>query len=208
MAIPYNGNIPQPTDLPSNSQPQILANFGSIKTLIDQDHVDFSGINPGQHNQVSLVNQAGLPVFNPLGMIGLYSATDGVTSKSELYINKTNASGIVQVPATESILGTTAAPSPNTYGNIGWTMLPSGIKLAWGTFTGAGFAQTQTLTANQAFATQILSIQFTIAGNSITAVNAIARLIGYPAANQFSVAVTDLAGNFSTAPVIYLAIGY
>ncbi len=212
MTLPsaYNPNIPQASDLLSVSQGNLLNNFGAIQALIDVDHVDFANTYAGQHNKVSLVNQASLPVFNPLGEIGLYSATDATTSQSELYINKTNASGIVQVAATESVLGTVSAPTSTT---PGWTMLPSGIKLAWGIGTGSssGIA-TVTLTGGQVFSTAMLSVQCTTSGTlgSLTVYDV--KLVSSSlTTNTFQVYVVQIVGgvaSYSSQPFTYLAIGY
>ena len=38
----YNQNIPQPADQLKNSQPQLLANFQEINTILDVNHVGFN----------------------------------------------------------------------------------------------------------------------------------------------------------------------
>lgn len=55
----YNPNIPQASDDPSDSQGQILTNFGQLNTLFDKDHVaynDATSADRGQHRKVSLIN--------------------------------------------------------------------------------------------------------------------------------------------------------
>ncbi len=222
MPIPYNATSPQPGDLLSTSQPQLLTNFGSINTLITQDHVTFAGAIPGQHNKVSLVglgNYPGaLPVFNPLGMIGLFAATDPNTTKGELYINKTIGGGapvIVQIAATESVLTNNATGSPalipGTKGATGWTMLPSGIKLVWGTADTVGGTKTVILAGNQAFSTTLLSVQATIITSDVTSLVYALKIAASPSPNQFIVTTSTAVTNSGT-PVnvsfMYLAIGY
>ncbi len=220
MPIPYNATSPQPGDLLSTSQPQLLTNFGSINTLITQDHETFTatpGI-PGQHSKVSLVVQSALPVFNPLGMIGMYSKLDAVTAKNELYINKTIGGGtpvIVQVAATESVLSNNASGSPalipGTKGATGWTMLPSGIKLVWGTADTVGGTKTVILAGTQAFSTTLLSVQATIITSDVTSLVYALKIAASPSPNQFIVTTSTAVTNSGT-PVnvsfMYLAIGY
>jgi hypothetical protein len=215
MAIPYNATSPQPGDLLSQSQNDLLTNFGSINTLITQDHITFTGINPGMHKQVSLVTQTVLPTFLA-GQVGMYSLLNNaipasISNQNELFINKTNASGIVQVPATASILGTSAAPVPGVNGGTGWTMLPSGIKLVWGTATTAGGTVTVTLAPPQSFSTTLLSLQGTIISSDVTSLVYAVRFKTSPNPNQFiaftSTAVTN-SGTFVNASFMYLAIGY
>lgn len=53
MGIPYNPSIPATNDDPADDQPLMQANFSSINTLINVDHVGFSNAQYGQHNQVT-----------------------------------------------------------------------------------------------------------------------------------------------------------
>lgn len=211
MPVPtnsYNDLIPQATDLLSNSQLSLLNNFGAIKTLIDVDHVDFSNAAGGQHNKVSLVVQSPAPTF-AAGQVGLYSFLSPVTAKNELYVNKTNNSGIVQIPSTASVLGT-SNPTPGASGNAtGWTMLPSGIKLVWGNFLGSGAVQTITIAGAQQFGTTILSVQLTVIDPATGFGQALARVVNFPTANSFRAVVSNPgATGFSATNVMYLAIGY
>lgn len=125
----YLNNIPQSTDQLSLSQGQILGNFVALGALAPALN-STSGLN-----WVQLPNQAANP---PTGSafaatdIGLYSFNNATSTKNELYINKTNASGTVRIPSTASILGSVASPA---VGSDGYTYLPSGIIIQWGTGT-------------------------------------------------------------------------
>lgn len=118
----YNAAIPQSTDLISNSQPQILANFSQLNTQYLADHDGFntgSGNGSGMHDQVTfLANQAApsLTRNGVAGVSGLYANTDG--SNSQLFFQ--NAAGSLQV--------TGKSQSAQT----GYTMLPGGFLLQWG----------------------------------------------------------------------------
>lgn len=138
----YNGTIPQGNDPLDISQPEILNNFGAIMTLIDNDHADFalgSGV-AGQHNRVSFIAQSASPptgtTVSPsflAGQVGVYTFFNATTSQNELYVNKLNQATTVQIPVTASVLSITSAPGNNVFG---WTYLPSGLLLKWGTQTG------------------------------------------------------------------------
>lgn len=120
----YNQNIPQPTDLLSVSQGDLLNNFMALQTLIDINHVDFASGDQGKHKFVTFPVQGAAPVFLG-GEVGLYNLLPGVpfplTGQNELFINKSNGTNI---PITAS-----AQASP------GWTYLPSGLVVKWGTAT-------------------------------------------------------------------------
>ena len=57
----YNPSIPQSTDIPSQSQSQLLTNFTQLNTVFSTNHVAFNNAtvaNRGKHNDVSLLQQA------------------------------------------------------------------------------------------------------------------------------------------------------
>lgn len=123
MALTYNNAIPQATDAFATSQPQILTNFASIESLIDVDHEDFASPEYGQHAKVTFPVQGSAPVF-AAGSVGLYNLNSSLTTLNELFL--TNSAG-----ATYPITGVEAATT-------GWTYLPSGLLLKWGTSAGNG----------------------------------------------------------------------
>jgi hypothetical protein len=54
----YNANIPQPGDLISQSQPQILTNFSQANTAFSVDHTAFDvALNQGKHKKSTYVEQ-------------------------------------------------------------------------------------------------------------------------------------------------------
>ncbi len=129
--MPYNGNIPQPTDQISQSQNQILDNFTAIQTVVAVNHVTFddpSG-NQGKHKWVSFPVQTGAPSF-AAGENGLYSLAynNNTTTKNEIFTHKQTSSGTQNIPFTAGILSANSAPATLT---PGWTYLPSGILLKW-----------------------------------------------------------------------------
>jgi hypothetical protein len=115
--MPYNANIPQPTDQLSQSQPQLLANFQALQTLIDVNHVDFASADQGKHKKVTFPVQNPAPAFIA-GEVGLYNFLSPLTTNNELYL--TNSAG-TSFPMTAK-LGA---------GN-GWSYLPSGLLIKWG----------------------------------------------------------------------------
>ncbi len=123
---PYDETIPQPTDTPAVSQPQILGNFAAISTLINVNHVDFDLADEGKHKWVSMPDQVAAPA-TAAGEVAIFGFTSVETAATELFFRRSSSG--TQVPMTERD-GTTA----------GWTMLPSGILMKWGTtgITGSG----------------------------------------------------------------------
>src|SRR5258708_7958425 len=129
----YISNIPQPTDLFSQSQSQILGNFGAIQTLIDVNHVDFAdATNQGKHNFVSFYPQVSTPTLNNTTDVIAYGMVSTLTSQNEMFISKVNQVTVTQICATGSVLSTNSSPGT---ASAGWTYLPSGILMKWGTGT-------------------------------------------------------------------------
>lgn len=136
----YNANIPQPTDLLSASQPQILANFQALQTLIDVNHVDFASGNQGKHAFVEMPVQFPVPV-TIAAEVGLYCQTSAITAQPELVFSRQFGS---TAPAAVQITEFTSAG----WTNPGWARLPSGILLKWHSGIGFGGATTKVVNVN------------------------------------------------------------
>jgi hypothetical protein len=204
----YQANIPQPNNLLSQSQDDILNNFQAIQTLIGVNHVNFNDADQGKHKWVTFPQQGAIP---PAGSafgateLGLYNAINATTAHNELYINKTNQATVVQVPMTASTLSTNSAPAANT---AGYTLLPSGILLRWGSFTGITGLSTVTLSGG-ILPTGIISVQLTPYDPGATDVNFAVRLANIISGTQFNVFVSSRTSTgTATGGFQYLVIGY
>ena len=62
MTFPVNGSIPQPNDIPSVSQGQLLDNFNNLVGWGAVDHIAYGAMNSGEHAQITL------PANNPAGV--------------------------------------------------------------------------------------------------------------------------------------------
>jgi hypothetical protein len=169
----YIYNIPQPTDKLSISQGQILGNFTVLGAIAGNGTASSSSINdnPGQSgfNWIYFANQTSIPPVGSLftsGSVALYSAPDTFSTQNELYVNKLNKSGIVQVPLSASILGAVATPGS---GSQGWTYLPSGVMIMWGTFASGSTSTGNFLVpvpAGFPYFSQIFNVQLSATTNS------------------------------------------
>jgi len=213
MAIPAYQLIPQPTDTLSQSQEDIFNNFTAINGLIDVNHVDFSdGVNYGKHNVAEFPVQSVAPTF-AAGEVGLYNLLPvspyPLTGVDEMFINKQNSAAAVQIPMTASILSTNSGPLA---GSSGWTYLPSGILLKWGTVSGVVVNSPGTVTLPVATSIPVFNNIFTVFttqyytgsptamfGNTIAAGNYVPT--------GFSIYVTSV-GSTGPIAIAYLAIGY
>jgi hypothetical protein len=193
----YQSNIPQPTDQLDISQGDLLGNFTAVNTYVNVNHVPFGSSDQGKHAFVTFPIQTVVPSFNA-GEEGLYNKQ--LSSVSELYVNKQFNGSAVQIPMTASILSTSAPVS----GGPGWTYLPSGIYLTWGTMTVNG---NTTITLASPPPTQILSVMLTPITGSSSYVDAQVVVNAIISRTQFSV-VGTINGAATNVTVGYLVLGY
>lgn len=199
----YNPSIPQPTDLLSNSQQQILNNFGSLDSTFAINHFKFSDgtANLGKHNFSEYVSRT--PLMSPIapciaGEVSLYAIASGQT---QLYA--TSDAGGQQYQLTRCIdasFGTFKASNP------GWTFLPGGMLLQYGQATSSGttFPNT-TVTFPVTYTGVVFSVNCTI----ITTVDSRFFVEIYDLSNnQFRAVTRDSAGTkISGISFSWMAIG-
>src|SRR5215475_2350101 len=118
----WNPNIPQATDALSQSQADILANFQALDSLFDG----------GVQNFVLFPVQTSDPTTSSTE-VALYSKIDSATSNQELFFRRTSS-------------GQTIDCTGSNQATSGWSYLPSGLLIKWGTGT-----TTQNTLATQAF---------------------------------------------------------
>lgn len=122
----YTENIPQPTDQINNSQPQLLANFQAIDTLVNVNHVDFddpSG-NQGKHKWCAFPGPT--PEYDPPvveGEVTLFNSIGFTTQVNELTIIK---SDMTEYFISESNL---SYGLPQASG--GFSRFASGVLMTW-----------------------------------------------------------------------------
>lgn len=183
----YTVNIPQPNDKLSSSQPQILQNFQALNTYTSVDHVALNAANQGKHKTATFPTAAA-PAAAGAAEVGLYSANGPTSGVPELFINKT----ATQVPFTESSKAAT-----------GWTWLPSGVQLMWGT----GVAGTAVVFPAGGFSNAAFVVNVTLNDNPAN-MHFIEVATGTLTAAGFNTRAYTRNGNVGTPPFYYIAIGY
>jgi hypothetical protein len=209
----YLSNIPQANDQLSVSQGNILGNFTALGAIAGNGNPASGSLNAtAGFNWLYLPAQLAAPpagALFPAGDIGLYSFLNAVTTKNELYVNKTNQATVVQIPMTASTLSTTSAPASNAGM---WTYLPSGLLLKSGSNAGvlSGLV-TVTPTGGPAF-TQILSVIVCPYNPTTTGdLNFSVRLVDINSATTFRVYLssrTNVGASAGATGFQFLAIGY
>lgn len=193
----YNNAIPQPTDRISNSQSQLLENFSQIETVFSLNHVNFNnGGDSGKHSYVEFKEQA----IDPAVVVDqwtMYSKDDG--TNNQIYLRSpSNYTGTIGAGTVFPF--TTFDGSAN-----GWTRLPSGLVMKWGTGSANG-SLVVNMSQGPAFAATPLFISVT----PLTGINPVnvAITVTALAATNFTVFGSQRTTTTATSvPFYYLAIG-
>lgn len=145
--MPWNVNVPAANLTISSTTAPIQGNFQAIQTWTAVDHIviDGAGGNEGKHAKISLIQQAYVagggftPAINlatGVGTVGIYAAQNtGNNGPSRMWavipIKTAAAWEIANIPFTESsILFNQPANSSS-----GYTYLPSGILIQYGSYS-------------------------------------------------------------------------
>lgn len=206
-ALAYN-DTPLSTDPINQTQAPIRTNFESIRAIIGVNHVDFADADSGKHKFVTFPVQVAAPVL-AAGEIGLYNkaALAPFGTFNELFVHKltTQGTATADIPFTASILST-SNPLP-TAAAVGWTYLPSGIILQWGS---AGIPDSQNPTATNfpiAFPNACLSVIISAVQSTNGAVPPLVYTASALTTTQVLVGSKNGASG-NTSVFRYLAIGY
>ena len=185
----YNPAIPQSTDIPSQSQSQILTNFSQANTIFGIDHVAFNdatAANRGKHDQSTYIEQGADPA-TLANEIAIYAKD--VSGASRLF-QRLESSGTV-LPFTPVIV-TSVVLAQNQY-----SFSFGSIIIKWGTAS-AGDNATVTFTTSFNVAP---SVFVTINQNISTSTARFLYVSGSPGVASFSSKAND------TYTFSYLAIG-
>ncbi len=204
--------IPQATDELSVSQGQILTNFTDANTIFGVNHTDFLS-NGGKHKFLQMPNQVTNTVTTLATEAGLYSAQGLTSAVTELFFVRQGFTAGAP-GANPSNIAFTETVTTGTIGATtlsGWTRLPSGLLLQWGsvpiTVAATGYAVT--------FKMPFLSVCYGVWVQEIVTNNAThntfqvnqAGIIAAPPITGCTIYSKDGNGNAGTAQGIYFALG-
>jgi hypothetical protein len=185
----YNNAIPQATDIISVSQSQLLENFAQINTVVGINHQTFGATGEGKHKFLQMPEQGSAPA-TAVDEAGLYAAVGATSTVAELVFRRENN-------------GAAIAFTEHVAGASGWTMLPSGIMLQWGSGSVAG---TSTLNFPRTFPTACYNVQLTSTSGG-TEQNFLNIVTGSLTTTGFSAKSYTRSGNSSTSSALFFAIG-
>lgn len=160
----YNPNIPQPGDLLSVSQNDIKTNFLSADNSFGTNHYKFSDLtaNNGKHKFCEFVNLAAVPGGLSSGEGTLYTKP-AATPGGDLYYTD-DAGGVeYQITRVNDAAIATFGTSVN-----GWTFLPGGLIMKYGTFLTVPSSFTTYTPPGPAFTNVPTAIVLTVNSSSST----------------------------------------
>lgn len=150
----FDPNIPQPGDLISVSQNDILQNFQSIDTTVNTNHVDFNAAGAGKHKFVEMPNQGA----DPAGAASEFTLFSKLASgNSELHYKRDAAANSFQLTGAD----------PSAVAN-GYTFLPGGLLMQWNFLTGASKNDGAVINFPTAFGAAPFSLQLTASRNGVS----------------------------------------
>lgn len=194
--MPYSNNVPQANQSFNATQGPILNNFQAIEALVTVNHGDFDTVNQGKHLFVSMPIQSVDPVTAAAEM-ALYTKTSALTGLTEMFIERESN-------------GTVTEFTSSTAAVNGWTRLPSGILLKWGSQTQTGkhtvlFPVGATVPVFANIFTILVSVANPVGADS-SAPSLYVQVNNYNT-TQFVVFCTNLALANTPVTFSYLAIG-
>lgn len=117
----FQSNIPQPSDIISDSQADLLNNFQAIGTAFPVNHENFNTANAGKHSIVEMVTQTADPA-GALGEMTLFSrnTTLAPTGPLNLWYKRENEATAYQLTGPNPVRAAT-----------GYTFLPGNMLMQW-----------------------------------------------------------------------------
>lgn len=199
--MPYDPNKPAPNDLLSNSQLDIQSNFETANSVMNVNHFPFDNVsgNQGKHKFSELVNLSTPAGTVPAGLTAsettIYSRT--LNGNSQLCVTNGNSGNEYQLTVMNNTYYSSLGTSPD-----GWSFLPGGLLINWGTGTGAtdaSFSFTRPFTGN-AYTVQVTPLD-TNNGRIFLWTKTISD-------TDFTIAARDSAGQNTSITFTWLAIGF
>lgn len=211
--------VPTPTQTLGQTNLSILNNFTTIDTGFSVDHVTFGAAAVGFHKQVTLPNVSTLvpptvPTFLA-GQMGLFNQSSVATAAPALSAAPRNE--IWMSRGTGIPFPITAYDAPNAPADTrGWTYLPSGMLMIWGTASiiSAGTSTSVTFTNNAqggvtsfpGFQSFVGCINMTrIAGGSSQDINGFPVLVSF---TKLGFVFESSDSGTANRPFMWMAIGY
>lgn len=190
----YTPNVPQSGTFLGNTRNAILMNFQTLNTWSAVNHYPLNATDAGKHTFCSFPVQASDPA-TAVGECALYSKTGTNPARANLFLRGENNNFVYQLTRTQntsSINNIFGLNTVYTYvgkpaaatATAGWTFLPGGLIMQYGTLTGP--TSSGTLLFPFAFPGGApFMVQLTIA-NNVSGGQVVLNNASLPTATEFS----------------------
>jgi len=170
----YNTGIPAANNNPSTDQPDMQTNTDSTNAILNVDHFTFNNNNGGMHQQVQIVSQNTIPSAVNNTPVGLKNGAGTIYTKplggpSDLFFTPDQSGDEYKLTNIDAVNFATFGTFTNYLAPAdqkgGWTFLPGGLIMQYGTRTFLATGNTIAVTFPKSF-TNIFNIQTTIFQNA------------------------------------------
>lgn len=110
----YNPNIPQPTDLLSDSQGDLLTNFTALDNVYSGDHYPFSDVTANSTKHKTVTTPIQNPAVHPTpatNEVKFYAMQDTAPLGVLQYSRRTDNAGVAQPPSPVTRIYTSVSPT-------------------------------------------------------------------------------------------------
>ncbi len=189
----FTPNIPQIGQSLGNSRPQILNNMAVLRSTIATNHYDVNDAKAGKHKYVEMPVLSVIPPGLAASEGTLY--VKSVSSRRELFYTNDTSGNEWQLTSLSNSNFATFGTDP------GWTFLPGGLLMQWGTET---CASGTTVSFSRSFTGAPYTIQCTIFQNTTNRHFVYART---STSSNFVTTQLDSGGSGETNTFSWVAIG-
>ena len=165
----FTRNIPISGDSLGGTRDRVRTNFQEIDTVNSVNHVAFNSLGEGKHKFLQMPVQASSPV-TAADEAGLF-ALDDSSGVPQLYFKGDNTAAAATSNLYQLTAGTSGADANiATFGANanGWTFLPGGLLLQWGSYSQGTSTAGISVSFSRAFGAAPYSIVLTFNRNSGT----------------------------------------
>ena len=185
----------------------IQNNMQQLDTSFGINHFKFSDqtANNGKHTFVEMVNNSTIPIGLAANEGTIYAKTS--SSITNLFFTPDNSAKEYQLTLSDTVNYTKFATNTNYTGTQsgGWTFLPGGLTLQYGTIVTVPNGGTATITFPRPYSTQVYSVVLTFNRTDPSSVVQTVRLSNFNSGSLTS--FNFYSGSNNNSPVTWMAIG-
>lgn len=200
----FSPNSPSTGDSLGSTRDVIRTNFQQIDVVNSVNHIAFNESDKGKHKFMQMPEQGSNPT-TAVNEGALVVRVGTNPAEANLFFRGESDGALYQLTRSDQTNQARFGMSSSTLPN-GWTFLPGGLILQWGSVTNPGTSGTVTFaTSNINFPTAVLNIQLQLYHNSSANESATIKQDDPPTTSLFKYRTTSSSAN---TVMKWTAIGY